>query len=513
MELLLTTLILFAFTLLVPGIASQEEEDPAKIREEEKRIEDRLERLREINEEAERAVTLAETRLKIDKQSVELKEKLREAEHRASIASIKFQIEEAKQAGKSAEIIENLKNELNEVQEKYETLSAHIAKADKVAEEFTKTLGIATGVAKDAGGTIVGSFIQAVDAGVGLETTLGRIGERLRETYTLGNIATSVYRKFSESTLDLAMGQDQTVSSFVRATGASREYGEIITDVQQNNLQFGVSIQEAGAAVEALYTGMATFTLQSEGTRYQLAETVALMNEFGISNDVAAGTIDTMVRVLGMTATEAAETSAELANYAESIGVPPARLMQELSTTAPMLAQWGDQTTNVLMELTAVSKATGVEMGALIGIAQQFDQFETGAEAVGRLNSILGGPYLNSVEMLNANEADRIRMLHESLALTGRSFDELGRFERQAIASAAGISDMSQAAAIFGGDLEANLGQLEAQNAAQETLAERAREAQSVYDMLQSMIHAFAIELEPVIKGLRDAMPGIIETF
>ena len=43
--------------------------------------------------------------------------------------------------------------------------------------------------------------------------------------------------------------------------------------------------------------------------------------------------------------------------------------------------------------------------------------------------------------MLYATEDDRIKLMRESIRMTGRQFNTLARFEQQAIASAAGITD------------------------------------------------------------------------
>ena len=361
MELLLTTGILFIISIILPAFASQDEDDPRPTGAQGRRA--RAEAERQVAREALEA--LDETPENLQK-IVELKQKelqltidLQKAEADLAQARGTFSIENAREIQKATDALENFKEISSEALED-QANKARIS--DAAVQEIVESLGILTGVSREAGGSIVGSFAQAATSGEGLAATLKKVGKNLKETYTFTNIATSIFRKFTEGTVSLFSAQDEAISSFVRATGASRDYGQQITDVFMRNREFGVSVEEAGSAFEALFTGMASFTLQSTEAQQTLATQVALMGEFGISNEIAAESLDTMVRVLGMTATQAAETSDELANFAESIGVPPARLMQELSATAPMLAQWGSQTTDVLMDLTEVSKATNIEM-------------------------------------------------------------------------------------------------------------------------------------------------------
>jgi hypothetical protein len=82
-----------------------------------------------------------------------------------------------------------------------------------------------------------------------------------------------------------------------------------------------------------------------------------------------------------------------------------------------------------------------MDVGSLTGIVgEQLDTFEGAANAAGDLNAMLGGPFLNSVELLNATESERVMMLKDTLDLQGRSFDEMSRFERKGIAKSLGMS-------------------------------------------------------------------------
>ena len=119
--------------------------------------------------------------------------------------------------------------------------------------------------------------------------------------------------------------------------------------------------------------------------------------------------------------------------------------MGEFKASLPTLAAYGDRATEVFKGVAAASKATGIEMSKLIGITSQFDTFQGAADAVSGLNAILGGPYLNSLEMVNASEEERIRLLVSSMEATGMSFGSLSKFEQKAIAAKLGITDMAEA--------------------------------------------------------------------
>lgn len=507
MGFLITTLVLFAFTLLVPGLASQ----------------DNIKQARELaiarRDLAQANKDLAETEEGILKTTKELATRERElgeitiknAQANGALAGTLKELEKNQQkrieTEKEAERqLKEYNDQLDEQKKKLE----EVTQAHKdYAENFQKNLSGMLGMQAKFEDTLLGGFAKFVGGADSFGDALKNLGKGFDALDIAARAASATIGKFAQATTLVAGLQDQAISSFIRATGTNEEYAESISDVFFNTRTMGVTMGEAGAAAESLYTNMAIFSRQNSETRNELVRTVSLMNEFGVSNDVATESLDVMTRVLGMSAMEAARTSEEMVNFAESIGVPPARLMQELAATAPSLAQFGDRTTEVLMDLTAVAKATGIELSALVGIADRFDTFEGAAESAGRLNSILGGPFLNSIELLTAEPADKIRQLGQAIMDTGRTWEDLGRFERQAIASAAGISDMTQAAAIFSGNLEDGIANLQTQNEEMRTMEERAQQAQSFTDQMVIALQSFAAEVRPLTNLLKGFLQGI----
>ena len=502
MGFLITTLILFAFTLLVPGLASQDETD------------DVIDAAK-----AARRKELAEATRLLAEQTEDLLEKTR-LQRQAAVELAQAELDIARAIGTSSEeLVPYLQAVTDATQFQKEFADGLKEATDKVkaqekahkdyAESFQKDLSNMLGMQAKFEDTLLGGFAKFVGGADSFGKALSNLTKGFSFVDVAARASSATIGKFVEATTAVAGAQDDAISSFIRTTGANEELAESISDVFFNTRTMGVTMGEAGAAAESLYTNMAIFSRQNRETREELVRSVALMGEFGISNDVASESLDVMTRVLGMNAMEAAATSEQMANFAESIGVPPARLMQELSATAPSLAQFGNRATDVLMDLTSVAKATGIELNALVGIADRFDTFDGAAEAAGRLNSILGGPFLNSVELLTAEPADKIRQLGEAIMRTGRSFEDLTRFERQAIASAAGISNLSDASAIFSGNLEQNIAELQVNNEEMRTMEERAQLAQSFTDQIVISLQSFAAEVRPLTNLLKGFLQGI----
>jgi hypothetical protein len=100
--------------------------------------------------------------------------------------------------------------------------------------------------------------------------------------------------------------------------------------------------------------------------------------------------------------------------------------------------------------------------------------------------------------MVYATEAERITALRESISVSGRVFTQLSRHEQQAIAAAAGIRDMAQAAQLFGGSSQA----FDQARASQEALEKKARESQSALNKLKMAAYGLAVNMAPLVEKL-----------
>ena len=329
-----------------------------------------------------------------------------------------------------------------------------------------------------------------------------KIQQITRETlnfFTATNIGYSMIEKVVESSIDLARSQENAISSFKRATGAGVEFNDLMIQSEISLRTFGVGMDDVANATAQLYENTSLFTEMSRESQEVLVENTAIMQQFGIEG---SKNLDILTKSLGMTAKQSAQTARDLVGLSKSIGLSAQTVLNDFGPAMTKLAAHGDEAVAVFKSMAAASKATGLEMNALLGIAEGFDTFEDAAQSVGKLNALLGGPYLNSIEMINANEEERIRMLLESIELSGRSFSELGKYEQKAIAAAAGISDMAEANELFNTSLDAyDLAQMRAKSASlsQKEFQEASKDLMTVFEKGQKIMEGFAVSLRPVL--------------
>tara|TARA_Y100001973_G_scaffold106623_1_gene185908 strand:+ start:2932 stop:7488 length:4557 start_codon:yes stop_codon:yes gene_type:complete len=347
----------------------------------------------------------------------------------------------------------------------------------------------------------------------GITAGLNTMGKEMKRMADIGNIGGSMLMKVQEATFGMVMAASTHFAEINKLTGATGEYNSMIIETMQHNSQFNVDMGTATKAVGDLYTEMSLFTTMSKETQAELVEVTAQLEAVGLSSDVTAGNFEIMTKAMGMSTDEAINAQMEFVGLAKELGVSATKIGKDFQANQSVFAKWGDNAIQVFKEVSAASKATGIEMSSLLNITGQFDTFEGAANAAGKLNAILGGGVLNSMDLLNASEEERIRMLIQSISLSGKSWDSMNRFEKMAVANAAGISDMAEASKIFGqslGEYDAMVAKADAAAASQAELEERAAAAASVQDKLTRIMEAFAIAVEPIVNAIMGLLNGIL---
>ena len=365
---------------------------------------------------------------------------------------------------------------------------------DKFAQGFIKRF---TGLEDGPGDTLIGNMIFD-PAG-----TVGSLGKEFSNLATPLNITKNVMLKVAESTLALAVEQDQAVVNFRRATGASGEFDDNIRGLERSLFTAGVGAAEAGQAVQTLFLNVTDFTEMSETQQKTLGETVAILNELGVASDTAAKNIQFATKAMGMSTDQAAELQRELFTFAQDLGVSAGKIAEDFQSMGPQIAALGANGVDAFRKLEVQAKNTGLQLSEILGIVEKFDKFDTAAESVGKLNALLGGPYLNTLELVaETDPSKRFEILKDRVDAAGISFDEMDYYQRKAMASAMGLNEQ-QLALMMRGRLD--LIQEPQKSAAEiEELAVQTAQFNTLMEEMKQMGMALAISFGPLVSMLKD---------
>ena len=327
------------------------------------------------------------------------------------------------------------------------------------------------------------------------------------DSVTSGDLFRQMSLKLIQSSVDLAvrqgefaLAQDKVISNFRRQTGAGMEFNDVIRNTERGTFAAGVSLEDAAEAVQALKNEFTDFTYLSGGQQEAVTKTTTLLNQMGLSFGTQASIMQTATQSMGLSTSEASDFLVDMAGAARSLGLDIAELGSQFEANSEFLSGFGKDGTKIFKELAVQAKALGMEVSDLTGIVDKFTTFDDAGMAVGRLNAILGGPFLNSIDMLNAameDPAEAIRMLRDGVNAAGASFEDLGRAEKMAFASALGMS-IEDLTNLMGKSNE----EIALQTMEQAELAEQAAATQAITEKLDNAMRAFYINLGPVVDAL-----------
>ena len=335
---------------------------------------------------------------------------------------------------------------------------------------------------------------------------LGRFGDNVKKMMAnpLG-IASGVISTVTQQSIQLALAQDQANVAFAKATGQGDRFNNSIIALEAGLYDAGITSDEAGRAIQSLFMNVTDFTEMSEKQQAVLGQNVALLQELGVSSETAAKNIQFSTKVLGMSVNQSAKLQRELLTFAQDLGVSADQIASDFASMGPQIAALGTDGVDAFRRLEVQSKNTGLALNEIVGIVEKFDKFDTAAQSVGRLNALLGGPYLNTLELVaETDPSKRFEILKNRVDAAGLSFDTMDYYQKKALASAMGLNEQ-QLALMMRGRLD--LVQEPQKSAADiEALAEQTRQFNTVMEEMSQIVRGFAVSFGPVISGLKMIM-------
>ena len=325
------------------------------------------------------------------------------------------------------------------------------------------------------------------------------------------NLAAAGITKVAQATVALALEQDAAAVAFNKATGQAGEYNSQIRGLERSMVNAGVTSAEAGQAFADLFNTVTDFSNMSKGTQMNLAKTVAVLNELGVSSSESAQSIQFLTKVMGQSTDQAAAQTREIFAFAQELGVSAAGMSADFIKMQPQIAALGDTGVQAFKDLQAQAKATGMSFDSLLSITAKFDTFASAADQVGKLNAVMGGPFLNTLEMVAATDpAERMRKLSEGINASGLSFDDMSYYQKKAMTSAAGLNSEMELAMLMSGKLENARGPVKSQ-ADFEDLAAQTAEFNTVFEEMKQFGMSLAVSFGPLVSMLKTGIDFLSE--
>ena len=399
-------------------------------------------RLKELEEEQKKIETLANTEEK-------RKDALVKAAAKQSTEAEKLRREEG-------QTTEELRKQVKEGESLLRTGNKRKTVAQDVKTITQNTLASTLGI-KSASSTITDNLIDAAVGAKKFKDVSDGISAGLKEAATAANIIKStvgaidaVARKAADivdpigTIKDMIMDIANTEAIFTKATGFANRFGVELEKLKL--LESPLLLQELDKAFTDLLQSSIKFSALNAKTRKELAETAGLFARLGVDTKTFAKNLDNLTYTFGLSQQQVKKMTSEIIGFSRALGISSNEGLAEFNRQMNLIATHGlKRGTEIFKELQLNVKATSISMDELINIGKKFDTFDGAMEAAGKLNLILQGPYLNSMEMLNATEEKRLEILRNALKESGMVFEDLSRRQKEAFAGTLGVGvDVAQ---------------------------------------------------------------------
>jgi len=257
------------------------------------------------------------------------------------------------------------------------------------------------------------------------------------------NIIGSLMSSIFKASIELFFENSKQIASMNRSIGDTGTLAKAAGKAV--NWGMGVEIADVASAAAGLASTFTSLTSMAEKSQTAVVGMGAELERVNVGASTTGQGMTYLTRAMGMPLRKATKQWKMMAVEAQAFGKTPQVFASEMVSATKTLSSHGPKMMEVFRDLQSVAKASGVEFSNLLKIANRFDTFDTAASSVGNLNALLGGDYMNTLEMMNMTEAERIRTLKSSLEMSGRNFDQMERFERKAIAEAMGTDEATLA--------------------------------------------------------------------
>lgn len=272
--------------------------------------------------------------------------------------------------------------------------------------------------------------------------------------------------------------------------------------------EMGLTIQESSAATLELINNAAAFRIGAgeadQAATLLTTNLVAGLSKVGVKQSQSVKMINLYTKAMKKSPIEANKAIKKLVGVSKAMGVSLDTAFSNFDKAAPVLSQFGDRMGEVFADMQARAAATGTELNTLVGAAMKMDTFKGAAEAAQGLNAILGGMYISTTELVNADPAEKMAIIADGIKKSGKEVGDLDRKLQAQMATYAGLSSVAELnKQVYNTDaIEAASAATDANAASNDDLTKMVGESQTALEKQKASLSA-------TVGGMTEALPKL----
>ena len=347
------------------------------------------------------------------------------------------EIKDAQEAGDQARL-----DALREQAQEIDDLNEKLKESAKLGSQFADSIGSLVGFGPQAqklGQSIMGMAGGLQRSGTAFKTFGQQLGQVFGPAGFLGFII--------QNTIAVTLQSAKLQAEFVSLTGTTEDF-------QQRMSELGAATGEAFTRfslleqIAPLRNLMTSFADATDVTQDKFILLSNALSRLGIGANQSAELFNQLQTEFGFVGELAGQATVDLFGLAEDISQPPSEVLSALQDATPVLAQFGQQGVRQFANLAKSAKSMGfaVREGTqfLMQMAEGFDTFDSAASKVAEFNAFLGGPFLNTFDMVMASGKgvdEVLAELKDGFDSAGFGADDMSKnlFKARGIANALGV--------------------------------------------------------------------------
>lgn len=283
------------------------------------------------------------------------------------------------------------------------------------------------------------------------------LGEGLKKIFGgfVGILSSGVIKAisgFAGFIKDLVVGADEFKKVAAAATGTATGMASAFTRLRKAAVDTGNSLLKPTEAFLKMRNQLPMLGKSATETAERMALMASRLEILGFSADNQVKNFSILRTTFGATEREAEMANVAFQQMAERFNMTGDQISQGFQEATQQIGQFGKEVFKSFPKLQAFAKKTGASLNSMLGIINKFNTFEDAASSVGQLNAILGGPFLDSIELLQKEDpAEIIGDIVGAFDDAGMDMQRSGRHMRYAVSQILGVSADEAARLLSGG--------------------------------------------------------------
>lgn len=368
-----------------------------------------------------------------------------------------------------SEAVDEIESYAGTTQSSMDKMSKSLTGAEKLANKFGMSLDKLKGKAK--GLAVIAVTLDGMKEGFdfSINSVMGLTNVLTTAAGAVMNLGVSILTLPFKILQGLINMSDQGGGGDLRQAleDIRKEFGSLKTGASEAIIDISRAMKgqlaETGLSTYRIFGNLAerlrtvTQYAQNMGNAFDLvrdsfvqnAERVgAYIKGLGLTEDGQAALAQTAIKS-GKTLQEVGREVTTFAyQMGEAFGINGKQISRDVGDMMADVEKFGNLSVQTMTNVSVFARRLGVDFKDLLGVVDQFDNFEGAANSAAQLSQAFG-LQLDTLSLINAQDpAERIEMLRQSFFAAGRSVENMTRQERALLATQTGL-DQKTAAMVF----------------------------------------------------------------